>query len=190
MTTSNRVIQLLTASALLFAASFAANAYEVHVLTGPGSESKQLDKGNYQVAIKRLERRVQNETPDSDIQLTNLCTAYVVTGEYEQAKDICDRAVEANGDFVGTAYNSRGVLKSLQGDYIEAMQDFEHANNQSNYPVARSDFGDQAPLNKRFGTQKTETNNSMQIAARNQAAADRTWAAIQDDTDALTAGMK
>ncbi len=179
----------LLASVALLAISFSAAAYEVHVLTGQGSESKAMDKGRYDVAIKRLELRVKQDSRYVDIQLTNLCTAYVATSQLDKAAETCDRAVDANGDYVGTAYNSRGVLKALQGDYIAAMEDFDRANKQSNYPVARNDFGDLAPSNGRFDTPKTEATNSMQIAARNHAAADTTWAAIREEADALTADV-
>jgi len=190
MTTSNRVIRFLTASALLFTVSFGVGAYEVHVLTGPGSESKLLDKGDFQVAIKRLERRVQDETQNSHIQLTNLCTAYVASGALEQAVEICDRAVSANGDFVGAAYNSRGALKAVKGDYIGALADFEQAANKSNYPIPRVNFGDKAPSMNRFRSPSTEVNNSIELAARNHELADRRWAAIQqEEADELTADV-
>ncbi len=189
MRTINRISTYLLAPVALLAISFSAAAYEVHVLTGQGSESKAMDNGKYELAIKRLERRVQSESPTIDIQLTNLCTAYVVTSQFGKAEDACDRAVDADGDFAGTAYNSRGVLKALQGDYIAAIADFDRGSDKANYPVARTDFGDQAPANKRFGSDKTETSNSVELAVRNHSAADRTWAAIQEEAEALTADM-
>ena len=175
----NRVSLYLLAPVALLAVSFSAAAYEVHILTGQGSESKALDKGNYELAIKRLERRVEQEDRYTDIQLTNLCTAYVATGELEKADEVCDRAVEAHGDFVGTAYNSRGVLNALREDYIAAMVDFERASDNGNYPVARRGFGDKMPSMRRFNSPEVEMNDSIEIAARNHAAADRTWAAVQ-----------
>jgi tetratricopeptide (TPR) repeat protein len=191
MRTFKRAIHYLLAPAALLAVSFSATAYEVHILTGQGSESRTLDKGNYDVAIERLERRVQHETRYIDIQLTNLCTAYVTTRQLEKAEDVCDRAVEANGDYVGTAYNSRGVLKALKGDYVEALADFNRANDRSNYPIARENYGDQAPSMSRFQTVKQESDNSIELAARNHAAADRTWAAIkQEDAVAFAESPK
>jgi len=175
----NRISQYLLLPAALLAVSFSAAAYEVHILSGEGSESKALDKGKYELAIKRLERRTAQQNPHIDIQLTNLCTAYVATNRLEKARDVCDRAVEAEGDFVGTAYNSRGVLNALKGDYIAAMVDFDNAGSNNNYPVARKDYGDRAPSMRRFNSPDAEATDSMQIAARNHAATDRTWAAIQ-----------
>ena len=187
MRTINRISTYLLAPVALLAISISSAAYEVHVLTGQGSESKAMDNGKYELAIKRLELRVKNDSPTIDVQLTNLCTAYVVTSQLEKAEDVCERAVEAKGDFVGTAYNSRGVLKALQGDYIAAMADFDRSSNKANYPVARTNFGDQTPAMKRFGTPGKESENSVELAVRNHSAADRTWAAIQKDAEDLTA---
>lgn len=176
---------------LLLAVPMTGMAYEVNILTGAGSESKALDKGDYTVAIERLERRLEHGTGDSDIQLTNLCTAYVVTGQLDKAGAVCDKAVEAEGDFVGAAYNSRGVLKSLQGDYIAALTDFEQAEDRAHYPRPRSDFGDMAPSNRRFGSPKVDLESSIDIAARNHVEADRVWAATQaEESEDLTAGIK
>lgn len=186
-----RTSQILLATVVLLAASLSASAYEVHILTGQGSESKILDKGDYELAIERLELRIQRETTHSDIQLTNLCTAYVVTGQLDRATDVCDQAVAADGDHVGTAFNSRGVLKALQRDYIAAMEDFRQARIVSNYPAPRSNFGDQLPSMKRFSTLDSESDNSIQIAASNYDAADRTWASIREKaTEVLTADIE
>lgn len=186
----NRVSKYLLATVAMLAISFTASAYEVQVLTGDGSESKMMDKGKYDVAIKRLERRTQHDSPTIDIQLTNLCTAYVVTGEFDKARETCNRAVEKKGDFVGTAYNSRGVLNALTGDYIAANADFEQAENKANYPVARTDFGDMAPSRDRFGTQQDKIEDSMKLAAQNHQFADQRWAALREEAEELTAGVK
>jgi len=179
MKTTYRLFQtLLVAVALVFSVS--ASAYEVHILTGKASESKALEDGRYAFAIERLELRLQRETASSDIQLTNLCTAFVVTGAFEKARDVCDRAVDADGDFVGTAFNSRGVLNALGGDLLAAIADFENANKKSNYPVARVNFGDLTPSMQRFGTPKSRFDNALQIAARNHEAANQLWASINE----------
>ncbi len=176
------VVKKITAycftACLLLAAPMSGLAYEVNVLTGAGSESKALDRGDYKVAIKRLERRIEHGTGDTDIQLTNLCTAYVVTGRFDKAEDVCDKAVEANGEFVGTAYNSRGVLHSLKGDYVAAMADFEKAGDKANYPRAREDWGDKAPSNRRFSGEE-ETENAVAMAWKNHGEADRVLVAKQ-----------
>ena len=146
---------------LLLAAPLVCSAYEVNILEGRGAQADNLEKGRYDVAIARLEERVQLQAVDRDIALTNLCTAYVVTGQYEKAAPICDEAVAANGRYVGVAYNSRGVLHALTHDFITAMVDFENAANASNYPRSRYLWA----------------NNPETIAANNMRISELVWVA-------------
>jgi tetratricopeptide (TPR) repeat protein len=180
---------LLTTVAMLTLA-MTASAYEVQFLAGQGSEFKALEKGNYELAIERLELRTSHDTPNIENQLTNLCTAYVVTREYDKARDACNRAIAAEGDFVGTAYNSRAVLHALTGDYLAALVDFEYAADKSNYPRPRVYFGEKAPSMQRFSTPSTDIENSVQLAAQNLKYADRRWAAIQEEAEDFTAGIR
>lgn len=187
----NVIRHVFLSMSLILLAPMAAMAYEVNILTGAGSEAKALDKHQYGLAIERLERRLQHGTGDTDIQLTNLCTAYVATGQLDKATPVCNEAVEANGEFVGTAYNSRGVLNSLKGDFIAALADFENAEDRAHYPRPRSDFGDKAPLNRRFATPEVDLQVSIEIAASNHAEADKVWTARQhEERDKLTARVK
>jgi len=185
----NRIFHSLLAAVAMLTVSFSAFAYEVHVVEGKGSESKAMDNGNYELAIKRLERRIAEDSRFIDVRLTNLCTAYVATGQLENASDACDRAVDADGDYVGTAFNSRGVLRALQGDYLAAMDDFEQARQKSNYPMPRPNWGDQFPSMRRYAD-GTNADNSIELAARNFEAADRTWAAVRQEAESLTAEAK
>ncbi len=164
---------------LLLAAPLVCSAYEVNILDGRGAESRNLENGAYDVAIARLETRIQSEAADLDIALTNLCTAYVLTGEYEKAVPVCDDAVAANGRFVGVAYNSRGVLHALRGDFITALDDFAKAADDRFYPRDRSVWGDNAPSMARFAANGADVENSIDIAARNLQTADRVWATLQ-----------
>ncbi|NIL93034.1 MAG: hypothetical protein GTO71_00995 [Woeseiaceae bacterium] len=190
MITPQRLSKYLLVTVAMLAVSLTASAYEVRVMTGEGSESKALDRGDYDLAIERLELRTKSDSPTIDIQLTNLCTAYVVTSQFDKARDVCDRAIEADGDFVGTAYNSRGVLNALTGDYIAALDDFAMAADQSNYPKPRVYFGDKAPSMQRFGTTTVDVEQSIELAAQNLQFADRRWAAVKEDSEDLTAGMR
>ena len=184
-----RASKFLLATAAMLALSLSASAYEVQFLFGQDSEARALEKGNYELAIERLERRSKHKNRNIDIQLTNLCTAYVVTSQYDKARDVCDRAVAANGDYLGTAYNSRAVLNALTGDYIAALVDFEKAADKSNYPRPRRYFGDNAPSMQPFGTPATAVENSVRLAAQNLKAADTRWAAIRKEAEDLTAGV-
>jgi len=179
MTKINRFSHSRFCIILLLAAPFAAGAYEVNILNGDGAESSLLNKGDYAVAIERLEKRVQyGGTRDRDIRLTNLCTAYVVTGDLEKARETCDRAVAANGKYVGAAYNSRGVLHAISGDYISAIADFAKAADESNYPKAQREFADKMPSMRRFGKPGADAENSIQLATMNHAQATQLWASV------------
>jgi len=180
MTTFKQISSLLIGAIVLTAVPLSASAYEVNILNGDGAESKALNSGDYDVAIERLEKRLQiGPSSDRAIRLTNLCTAYVVTRNFEKAQTTCDQAVEAKGEFVGAAYNSRGVLHALIGDYIAALADFEEAADQANYPRIQREFADNMPSMRRFSTPEVDIENSIRLAAKNHAHADQFWAKVQ-----------
>ncbi len=157
-----------------------AGGYEVNILSGKGSEARALEKGQYTKAIERLEQRVANENHNLDIKLTNLCTAYVVTGMFDKAIATCDQAVEMNGRFVGVAYNSRGVLNARLGDYVTALADFNQAAAESRkHHKAATEFCAKCPGNREFYEEGEEYEQSLAIAARNTIEADRMWANVQ-----------
>lgn len=184
MTHPKRLITFISSAFLLIALPLAAGAYEVNILDGHGADAKALNGGDYAAAIERLEMRLQTgASRDRDIRLTNLCTAYVVTGDLEKGHDICNQAVEANGQYVGVAYNSRGVLHALMGDYIAALADFDLAANKANYPRVQREFADNRPSMRRFSTSEVDIDNSIRLAASNQAQANQFWAAVQAKTD-------
>ena len=154
---------------LLLAVPLVCSAYEVNILDGRNAQASNLEKGRYEVAIARLETRIQLEAVvDRDIALTNLCTAYVVTGQYEKAVPICDQAVAANGRYVGVAYNSRGVLHAMNHDYIAALDDFRRAADDRNYPRLWNVYAG------------ADVERSIQIAARNLDTADRVWVSVRE----------
>lgn len=155
----------LTAIVCVFA-PMSVHAYEVTMLEDRGSEFKALMDGRYDVAIKRLEMRLETRYKNRDILLTNLCTAYVVTRDLLKAHEVCDEAVTADGKFVGTAYNSRGVLHALMGDFISARVDFEEASRKSNYPAAPPLFGE-FPAMTVYSRPSSRLDNAIQIAASN-----------------------
>ena len=183
MTRPKGLITCICSAFLLIALPLAAGAYEVNILDGLGAEAKAMNSGDYAIAIERLEMRLQTgSSRDRDIRLTNLCTAYVVTGDLEKGHEICNQAVEANGQYVGVAYNSRGVLHALMGDYIAALADFDLAADEANYPRERREMADNRPEMRRFSKSEVNIEESIQLAASNQAQADQFWAAVQAQT--------
>ena len=180
MTQFKRLITCMCSAFLLTATPLIAGAYEVNILDGHGAESKALMNGDYAIAIERLEKRLQTgASRDRDVRLTNLCTAYVVTGDLEKGHATCNQAVEASGQYVGVAYNSRGVLHALMGDFIAAFADFDLAADDANYPRIRREFADNRPSMRRFGKSDVDVDNSIRLAAMNRAQADQFWAKVQ-----------
>ena len=165
---------------LLISQAALAGGYEVYILVGKGSEASALQKGQYTKAIERLEHRVATEKYNLDIKLTNLCTAYVVTGIFDKAIGTCDRAIEMDGKFVAVAYNSRGVLHARLGDYVTALADFSLASVESRkHRGGATQFCAKCPGNKQFYQKGEEFEESMAIAAQNIYEADRMWAGVQ-----------
>lgn len=165
---------------LFIAQPVVAGVYEVNILSGNGSESRALEKGQYTKAIERLEHRVAHEKSNIDIKLTNLCTAYVVTGMFDKAVATCDRAIEMNGKFVGVAYNSRGVLHAKLGDYVTAIADFNQAQIASRkHRGATTQFCAKCPGNSRFYEEGEEYGHMQTIAAQNIFEADVMWANVK-----------
>lgn len=164
-------------------APMSAHAYEVTILEDSGSEFKAMMDGRYDVAIERLELRLETKHKKRDILLTNLCTAYLLNRDLLKAHDVCNEAVAADGKFVGTAYNSRGVLHALMGDFISARVDFEEASRKSNYPPLAHPYGEFATW-ARYNTPSSDLDNAIQIAASNQEfsekAADKMSAGLTD----------
>lgn len=134
MSTTTRIGGATLAATLLLALPIVGSAYEVTILDGRGAESEALNEGEYDTAISRLEAKLEQRRQHRAVLLTNLCTALVVTRDLEKAHAVCNEAVEAEGKFVGTAYNSRGVLHALMNEEIEAMADFAEAARKTNYP--------------------------------------------------------
>lgn len=133
-----KIAGFLAGASLLVAVPLSAadyKVYEVNVLRDDGSQYANIESGNYQAAIDTLEERLKFKTNYRDVKLTNLCTAYVLKRDIELATDACDKAVEANGEFVTTAFNSRGVLNALKGDFVAAAADFEMARKTHEYSM-------------------------------------------------------
>ncbi|MDH3373695.1 MAG: tetratricopeptide repeat protein [Gammaproteobacteria bacterium] len=127
MKSITRIGSCLACASLLLAVPLLSGAYEVNVLRDVGSQWKNIENGQYETAIEILEERLKYNPAYRDVKLTNLCTAYLLVGKYNRATEVCDQAVEANGTFVTTAFNSRGVLNALKGDFLAAAADFDLA---------------------------------------------------------------
>jgi tetratricopeptide (TPR) repeat protein len=164
----------------VYAGALSDTGYEVYFLAGHASESKILYQGRYDVAIERLESHLTTESPYSDKQLVNLCAALVANRELDKAKDVCDRAIEGPCDLVGVAYNGRGVIHALHGDYDSAVSDFEKAADKSNYPYPRAHFTESLESLHQF--HKDDLDRSLRVAKHNKSVAITMQARTERDT--------
>ena len=179
MSIRNHLTICLTGVVATFALAISANAYEVQILDGENAAYKLLTKGHYDAAIEQLERWTQRRSLDRDVQLINLCTAYVATKQFDKAGDICNKAVAAKGEYRATALNSRGVLHALIGDYEAAIADFNLAADTSNHPIGGNNLWEKLPRMHRYMTPESNFHEMQKVAATNLAAADRRYAALQ-----------
>lgn len=85
--------------------------------------------GDIEIGIRRLNHTSgsyrQAHTARAPI-LIYLCVGYTMLKDVRAAWQACDAAVE-NGVDAGSAYNNRGVLNIVKGDYDAATSDFEAA---------------------------------------------------------------
>jgi hypothetical protein len=109
-------------------------------LDTPGAES--LLAGDYKSAIRKIESRRPSDNMGSTEAATNLCVAYTLSHQWDEAKSKCDGAVIGAGasdaddvfDFHGgrnrrlaTAYSNRAVFNWLRNDRRRAVADVTRA---------------------------------------------------------------
>jgi hypothetical protein len=92
---------------------------------------EQLMAGNYAAVISKLAPHMSEFTSDEVAASTNLCVAYVATGQLAQAHQACDQAITTarldqsdesllerleHRDALSVAYANRAVLSKLSGE--------------------------------------------------------------------------
>ena len=99
-------------------------AFKVSYEDIPGVD--ELEAGDVDEGIAILESQLSDrKSRNYGHALATLCGAYVMTGEYDKAASVCDKAVRDGP--ADTAYNNRGVLRVHTGDLTGASQDFDRA---------------------------------------------------------------
>ena len=98
-------------------------AFRVAFEDVPGVED--VVSGNLQDGIVRLETELDNDSSDTGFVLATLCGAYIMDMALDHASRTCDAAVKHQPG--RTAFNNRGVLRALLGDFEGAREDFEKA---------------------------------------------------------------
>jgi tetratricopeptide (TPR) repeat protein len=113
-----------------------------------------LMSGDYKKGISKISS-FAGKRAKSFAANNNLCVAYTLTKDFDNAASACEAALTASekyGKYSDTpinpynssrdqalAYSNRGVLRAMTGDYDGAKQDFEFAARLSKYLDAPSD---------------------------------------------------
>ena len=106
-----------------------AEAWELRTTPNAVPGTHEIESGKIDKAIRLSNAWLPHVVKEKKVAvLTNLCIAYTLSKEFDQAEDYCDKAVERPNNKT-VSYNNRGVLKAMQGDYEGAVQDFANAAN-------------------------------------------------------------
>jgi tetratricopeptide (TPR) repeat protein len=114
--------------------------YEM-VVVGNDASGNLVSRGDYELAVNRITGRNGSHPYAA---ATNLCVAYSMLGQFDQAEPKCDEAINAaenspagkprnwkGRNQLATqhafAYSNRGVMRILSGNVIGAEEDFRTA---------------------------------------------------------------
>lgn len=118
-----------------------AESWELRTAAEEVNGTRDLEAGNIDKSIRVFERSYRS-TPYKlkGAVLTNLCVAHALKRDFETAMDYCNQAAE-RGSGSREAFNNRGVLNAIQGNYAAAVSDFEKAGCLSECPSNLSNQG-------------------------------------------------
>jgi tetratricopeptide (TPR) repeat protein len=91
--------------------------------------SRAIERGEYAKAAEKLDLALELAGDAHMMRapvLNNLCVAYTMQSDFEQAAEYCNEYVE-NGRELSLAFNNRGVVAAARGDYAMAVMNFEAA---------------------------------------------------------------
>ena len=107
--------------------SASAESWELRTAAEEVNGTRDLEAGNIDKSIRVLERSYRSTPYDlKGAVLTNLCVAHTLKRDFETAMDYCERAAE-RGNGSREAFNNRGVLNAMLGNYSQAVSDFQKA---------------------------------------------------------------
>ena len=112
---------------LLLATAANADSWELRPAADDAPGSAEIEAGNIDEAIRILTAESRSAAaPTSLAVLQNLCVAHAMNREYDTATRYCDRAV-AHKEADASAFNNRGVVRAVTGDYLGAARDLQRA---------------------------------------------------------------
>ena len=92
--------------------------------------SEYMETENYAMVVRKL---YNAENTYYEQQAVNLAWAYASLNELDKALEICNALVNFKGVTLNYAYSLRGILKEVEGDIEEALEDYMMANDMDNY---------------------------------------------------------
>ena len=92
--------------------------------------SEYMETENYAMVVRKL---YNTENTYYEQQAVNLAWAYASLNELDKALEICNALVNFKGVTLNYAYSLRGILKEVNGDTEEALEDYMMANDMDNY---------------------------------------------------------
>lgn len=117
----------LAAAALSANVAAQAESWELEPAGPDVPGSVEIEAGRVDDAIRLLVRRIETGAGRREPALfENLCIAYAVKLEYQQALRYCNQAV-SHPLAAPSALNNRGVVRAVMGDRRGAQRDFERA---------------------------------------------------------------
>lgn len=123
--TVKAIFAAVTVIYVIAGATAAAETYPFRVAFENVPGAAELEAGDIDAGIEKLEREIEDGDADTGFVLATLCGAYVLDGSLHKAERTCDRAVtQYPGE---TAFNNRGVLRAFNGDFRGAEADFDQA---------------------------------------------------------------
>ena len=125
----NTMYSIITGLILMtsYQAPASAEPWELRTATEEVQGTRDIEAGRLDKGI-RVSELHYTTTPKSQkgAILTNLCLAHTLKRDYETAMDYCNRAV-SHRKGGRAAYNNRGVLHTILGNYRMATSDLEKA---------------------------------------------------------------
>jgi len=139
-----------------------AESWELRTAAQEVKGTRALEEGQLDKAIRIMDANY-GTTPyaEKGAMLTNLCLAYILKRDLNTATSYCDRAVK-HGFSDREAYNNRGVLRSMQGDYPGAVSDFERAGCFANCPEELNSQGNERMDVARRNLQRVQVQYAQQ----------------------------
>ena len=106
-----------------------AESWELRTADMEVKGTRDIEAGRVDKGIRVTETHFASAPyEEKGAMLTNLCLAYILKQDFDAASSYCDRAVaHPRGRSSREAYNNRGVLNAMLGNYAAALSDFEQA---------------------------------------------------------------